>query len=112
MSEAVYFQNVLPNARTKVMEALYVATYAAADLHSDAVSGVVYLLEWLASRFEQQEAKHSQDLDDLSANACAALAVLSSVNESHRSQLLHAAETILAVAKAMLDDAIEKGGST
>ena len=111
MSNAMHFQNVIPSARSKVLEALYIASYAASDLHSDAASGVVYLLEWLDSRFEQQEAKHTQDFDDLSANSCAALAVLNAVNASLNSKLLPATQTILAVAKAMLDDAIEKGGT-
>ena len=111
MKDAIYFQNVIPGARCKVIEALSVTSYAAADLHCDAVSGAVYLLQWLDSRFEHHEAERTQDFDDLSANTCAALAVLKTINELHDSQLLHAAETILTVAKSQLDEATEKGGA-
>lgn len=111
MSNATYFQSVIPDARRKVTEAMAVVTYVVPCLGSDAACGLLYLLRWLDSRFESFEADGSTELEELSANACAVAAVLSQLNESFDHQMLHAAHTVLGVAKSLLDEAIEKGGA-
>lgn len=107
----IFLPNVIPEARCRVMEALTVVCYAVPHLHSDAACGLLNLMRWLDTRFEHYEVKGEQDFEELSANTCSVIAVLTQLNESFDHQMLYAARTVLDVAKQILDEACEKGGA-
>ena len=103
--------DVISGARSKVKEATAVVSHVIHELKSDAACGLLYLLDWLDTRFEHFKAGGEAEFEELSANTCAVVAVLSQLNESFDNQMLYAAHTVLGVAKSLLDEAIEKGGA-
>ena len=101
----LYFRNVIPCARAKVIEALEVVDCVVQELSSDEVWGLRHLLDWLDGRFSHHSDTKSQEFFDLSCATGCAMAVLNTLNNTHDNLLLHAANTVLGVAKQMLDDA-------
>ena len=109
MSESeLYFSDVVACARAKVIEAIAVIECATAAIKQDELYGLLNLAEWLDSRFEQHETANSRSFNELSGNTVSVIAVLCLINEDHDSMLLHAANTVLASGKGMLDEAAEK----
>ena len=104
----LYFSNVIASARCKVVEAIAVIDCASADLKKDEIFGLLNLAEWLDSQFEQHEQANSGCFTALSGSTYSVIAVLCRINEAFDNMLLHAANTILASGKCILDEAAEK----
>ena len=115
-AQELYFRDVIPCARAKVIEALEVVDCVVQELSSDEVWGLRHLLDWLDGRFSHHSDMKSQEFFDLSCATGCAMAVLNALNNAHDNLLLHAANTVLGVAKQMLDDAdvarVKKGVMT
>ena len=104
-AQELYFRSVIPCARAKVIQALEVVDCAVEDVPHDEVWGLRNLLDWLDSRFEHHEDQKSQEFFDLSCSTNTVIAVLNVLNQARDHLLLHAANTVLGVAKQMLEDA-------
>jgi len=99
MNSELQLSEVIPSARAKVIEALEVVGCAAEGLSADEVWGLRNLLHWLDSRFEKHEDEKSQEFFDLSCSTSTVIAVLNVLNQARDHLLLHAANTVLGVAK-------------
>lgn len=99
------FSEVVPIARSLVIQALEVLWNAGDNSGLDEVWGVYHLAEWLDAQLGENELESNPDFGALGANTASTMAVMSIVNDQYGCILMRGAYTILTVAREMLGNA-------